>query len=155
LVLAALPKQMVQILFYQPLHQQAVAVLLREPPLEVAVLVAVLLIVLAQKHLVLELLVKVITVALLHLKQRAEAAARVQLGAMVGLQRLAMAVLELHPQSLAQVSHTLAAVAAVQYQPKQRVQVAVAAAALAHLATMSQQQQEAQTLEAAGAVMVN
>jgi hypothetical protein len=74
---------------------------------------------------------------------------------MVGLQRLAMAVLELHPQSLAQVSHTLAVVAAVQYQPKQRVQVAVAAAARAHLATMSQQQQEAQTLEAAGAVMVN
>jgi hypothetical protein len=68
LVLVALPKQMVQILFYQPLHQQAAVVLLREPPLEVAVLVAVLLIVLVQKHLVLELLARVITAALARFK---------------------------------------------------------------------------------------
>jgi hypothetical protein len=64
LVLVALPKQMVQILFYQPLHQQAVVVLLRELLREVAVLVAVLLIVLAQKLLVLELLARVITAAI-------------------------------------------------------------------------------------------
>ena len=115
----------------------------------------VLLIVLAQKPSVLELLVKVITVALRHLKQRVVVVVQVQLGVMVGLQRLAMAALVQHPQSLAQALHTLAAVAVVQHQPKQRVQVEVVVVALVRLATMSQQQQEPQTLEVVVEVMVN